>query len=251
MASHGGVIPGQGQQSAAQKEGQVKGTADGQGSGYQNAGEEANAERLVCLVGSETNLECSCLVCAQQTAVGGSPREGGNEPEDSMQSLQSSLQAVQVGPIDAAKEWATMVLVRGLNAAAQQRAVLARHAVAAWAQRFRETRCNRLYTAPSGNQTKCRLLSAAGDKAMVQFPDGRATVALAQLLPIKCDADERRHKVMRQERQRRMAGLGEGGESNAAATGGGTAGQHSQEGYGCQDSRGRYNKAAGEGKARG
>lgn len=98
--------------------------------------EEANAERLVCLVGSETKLDCSCLVCAQQAAAGGSPRQDGNEPEepeDSMQSLQSSLQAVQVGPIDAAKEWATLVLVRGLNAAAQQRAVLARHAVAAWA----------------------------------------------------------------------------------------------------------------------
>ena len=44
--------------------------------------EEANAERLVCLVGSETKLECSCLVCAQQAAAGGSPREDGNESEE-------------------------------------------------------------------------------------------------------------------------------------------------------------------------
>ena len=124
--------------------------------------EEADAERLVCLVGSETKLECSCLVCVQQAAAGDSPREGGHGPDDSMQSLQSSLQAVQVRPIDAAKAWATVVLVRWLEAAAQRRAVLAMHAVAGWAQRFRGTKCNRLYTAPSGKQMKCRLLSAAG-----------------------------------------------------------------------------------------
>ena len=32
--------------------------------------EEANAERLVCLVGSETKLECGCLVCTVSTGSG-------------------------------------------------------------------------------------------------------------------------------------------------------------------------------------